>query len=148
MMGTRARTNSQNNSRISYAAHMFCSRITCSTCPNRWLHMLFYGIVKETLELTDITDLKILKGTRIRAIGSCPVCKNCAISLRICFSCRSLLFCSSLIREIAKLKQVLLQNTQYILDLSFPEKCKDGYLFTSTCLIIDFDMKLCGKPPV
>lgn len=58
MIGTRARTNSQKSSRISYAAHMFCSRITCSTCPNRYLHMLFYHIVEQTSELIDITDLK------------------------------------------------------------------------------------------
>lgn len=48
--------------------------------------------------------------TLIRAIGSWPACRNCAISFRISLSCPSLLFCSNLIREIANVKQVLLQK--------------------------------------
>jgi len=51
--------------------------------------------------------------TLILAIASWPACKNWLISLHICFSWISLLFCSSLIREIARFRHVLLQDEKH-----------------------------------
>ena len=94
---------------------MFCSRMTCST----------YQIIKDSSfnninnhnsstkesRQTGIQFFEQLEiCTRIRAIASWPACKNWAISLRICLSCMSLLFCSNLIREMDKFKHVLLQK--------------------------------------
>lgn len=117
IIGTRARTNSQNNSNISYAAHVFCSRMICSTYLKLQINQCILQTGKSQHREKRSRNQQLLTKTRritlILAIASWPACKNWLISLHICFSWISLLFCSSLIREIARFRHVLLQDEKH-----------------------------------
>lgn len=84
----------------------------CSTYLNQYNSQKTSHSTEEKIQKLAAIQQLIWRITRILAIASWPACKNWAISLRICFSCTSLLFCSSFMREIDRFRHVLLPKAK------------------------------------
>lgn len=128
IIGRRTTISSQNNSRISWAAIIFSSRIICSTWIQKQIYLRQqkvpgFSILNWSNALQEVTH------TRMRAVASCPVSRSLAMSRRICLSWISLRFLSSFIRGIVNLSSVLLYTKAQITIIIINKKPKGVIVF-------------------